>query len=253
MSLLDHNTKSANGVYYLTEEKDSFSSCYIKVRDIEKRVYSDEIVAQLPFVNKNHHYYKEWKLRQKSTKRIVNYLSKKKMPLKILDLGCGNGWFSNQLSKIPNSEIYAVDINHIELEQAARVFQVSNLKFIYADIFSTEAEVLNNFDIVTVNSCFQYFNNAENITTTLKNKLKLGGELHILDSPFYASNEVSNAKKRTKNYYQKLGVPEMADHYFHHEIEALDNFEIMYQPKTSIINKLLKGKDSPFMWLKLLK
>ncbi|WP_299438747.1 methyltransferase domain-containing protein [uncultured Aquimarina sp.] len=247
------NIKKHNEVYFITGKKETFSSAYIQVRNKEERIYTDQIVKLLPEVSKDHRYYNEWKLRQKSTKRIVDYLTNKNKPLKILDLGCGNGWFSNQLSKIPKSEIYAVDINQIELEQAARVFQVSNLKFIYADIFSSETGVLHDFDIITVNSCIQYFKDLDTILDKLKNKLKLNGELHIIDSPFYKKTEIELARNRTKVYYKNLGVPQMINHYFHHEIEALDNFEIMYQPKKVIINKFLRRKDSPFMWCKFIK
>ncbi|KAA1244133.1 trans-aconitate 2-methyltransferase [Aquimarina sp. RZ0] len=253
MSLLDNSIKPDNGVYHLTEKKDVFSSLYITVRELEKRVYSDDIVMQLPLVSQHHHYYKEWQLRQKSTKRIVDYLTKKNIPLKILDLGCGNGWFSYQLSLIPNSEVYAVDVNDVELTQASRVFKQNNLQFIYADIFAQEVKVLTDFDIVTVNSCIQYFENLPTIVNRLQNLLKKGGELHIWDSPFYESVQISNAQKRTKTYYQNLGVPEMVNHYFHHSIEELKNFEVLYKYKRNLLNKILNEKDSPFCWFRYVK
>ncbi|MDH7448057.1 methyltransferase domain-containing protein [Aquimarina sp. 2201CG14-23] len=243
------NSTKQNGIYYVTEKKDIFSSVYITVRDKEQRIYDDHIVARLPKVLSNHKYYNEWKLRQKSTKRIVDYLTEKNTSLKILDLGCGNGWFSNQLSKTPNSDIYAIDINHTELEQAARVFQSSNLKFIYADIFSSETDNLQDFDIITVNSCIQYFEDLEKILSRLKSKLNSTGELHIIDSPFYKKSEITLARNRTTTYYKNLGVPKMIHHYFHHEIEGLQGFEILYNPRKKIMDKLLRREDSPFMWL----
>ena len=245
------NIKKHKGVYYITQKQDNFSSIYINVRKKEERIYIDEIVKRLPKVAKTHRYFKEWKLREKSTKRIVNYLTQKEKPLKILDLGCGNGWFSNQLLSIPNSEIFAIDVNEIELEQAARVFKKPNLTFIYTDIFFSEVSILEGFDIITINSCIQYFKNIEEILNQLKSKLKPGGELHILDSPFYQSSEIQNAKERTVAYYKNLGVPEMAENYFHHKIENLKGFDILYQPKKSIVNRIIGKKDSPFMWLKL--
>lgn len=239
-----------NGVYYITEKQDVFSSIYIDVRKKEQRIYPDKIVESLPEIKANHKYYQEWKLRQKSTNRIINYLTDKNKPLKILDIGCGNGWFSNQLSSISNSKIFAIDVNEIELEQGARVFKKPNLKFIYADIFSVETNILEDFDIITVNSCIQYFENLEEILSCLKNKLKPDGELHIIDSPFYKASEIAAAKKRTKNYYKSIGVPDMAAHYFHHTIEDIPEITIMHKPDNSLFSKLVKKKDSPFMWLK---
>ncbi|MCL6294424.1 class I SAM-dependent methyltransferase [Jejuia spongiicola] len=243
------NIKKNKGVYYITKKQNVFSTTYIDVRKKEERVYTDEVVKLLPKITKTNRYFLEWKLRQKSTKRIIDYLISKNKPLKILDIGCGNGWFSNQLSLIKNTTIYALDINDIELEQAARVFQKSNLKFIYADIFASETDILQDFDIITVNSCIQYFENSEKTLNLLKRKLKLNGELHILDSPFYKSSEVQKAKERTEVYYKNLGVPKMINNYFHHRVESLIGFEVLYSPKKIITNKLLRKKDSPFMWL----
>ncbi|MBQ4821770.1 methyltransferase domain-containing protein [Aquimarina sp. MMG016] len=253
MSLLKTNIKKENGVYYLTQKRNDFSNLYIQVRDLEKRVYADQIVKQLPSVSKNHHYYDEWKLRQKSTQRIITYLKNLNRPIKILDLGCGNGWFSYQLSLIPDSEVLGVDVNDIELEQAVRVFDKPNLHFIYADIFSEGVEILEDFDIVTVNSCIQYFEDLEHILSRLKSLLKEQGELHLLDSPFYKLNEIEPARKRTITYYQKLGVPEMVNHYFHHSFNKISEFEILYKHKKSILNKILGKKDSPFMWYRFIK
>lgn len=112
-----------NGVHFLSELQEQFSTIYLDVRDKEERLYTDEVTAQLPYVSKSQPYYKEWNMRQKSTKRVKSYLIKKSRPLKILDLGCGNGWFSNQLSEIPNTEVYGIDVNDVELEQAARLFK----------------------------------------------------------------------------------------------------------------------------------
>lgn len=247
------NVEKHKDVYYVTKKQEEFSSTYIDVREKEERVYTDKVVKELPVIAKAHHYYKEWKLRQKSTKRIIEYLIAKNESLKILDLGCGNGWFSNQLSQIPSSEIFAVDVNALELEQAARVFKKSNLKFIYADIFSSKMDILQDFDIITVNSCFQYFENSKKTLNRLKEKLKPDGELHIVDSPFYKASEIKEAKERTRIYYENIGVPEMTNNYFHHKVECLRGFEILYQPKKNITKRILGKKDSPFMWLKWIK
>ena len=153
------SVEKTKGIFYITEKHKNYADSYLKVREKEGRIYEDSVVALLPNVTKTHHYYREWKLRQQSTNRILNYLKDKKQPLKILDLGCGNGWFSYHLSLLPNTEVFAVDLNALELEQAARVFQKENLYFIYADIFSKKAKILNEFDIITVNSCIQYFRN----------------------------------------------------------------------------------------------
>lgn len=241
-----------NGVYYVTENQKESSSDYILVREKEGRIYSDQVVQLLPEVPKTHRYYKEWRLRQRSTDRIITYLQKKNRTLKILDLGCGNGWFSNHLTSIQKSEVIAVDINDVELIQAARVFQNQNLIFIYADIFSPNSEVLSGFDIITMNSCIQYFSNLGDTIQILLSKLNPNGELHLLDSPLYKTRELNDAKQRTELYYSQLGVPNMAGAYFHHDEHEVKEFEFMYRPKNRLLSRIFR-KDSPFPWLKLVR
>ncbi|MGB0883640.1 MAG: hypothetical protein ACPGTG_02870, partial [Flavobacteriales bacterium] len=93
-----------NGLCFLTEEKDEHSALYLKVRQAEHRVLSDEQVSKLPKTEKNYSLAKDWKLRTNTLHRFTTYLNKSKKPLTILEIGCGNGWFSHQLSLLPNAK-----------------------------------------------------------------------------------------------------------------------------------------------------
>src|SRR5215218_10047902 len=99
-----------------------FEQAYISLRGKEGRIYSDEQVSELPQVTDDHLYKKEWDVRKASCKRLIEYLQKKEGPLKILEIGCGNGWLANQLATLEGASVKGVDINWIELDQAARVF-----------------------------------------------------------------------------------------------------------------------------------
>ena len=168
-------------------------------------------------------------------------------------MGCGNGWFSHHLSLIPNTEVHAVDLNISELQQAARIFKKEGLHFIYADIFSKEADILHSFDVITVNSCIQYFSDIQAVIEVLTSKLTDSGELHILDSPFYKETEKAGAKERTSRYYKKVGVPEMAAHYFHHSLTDLERYDVLYQPKQTVLNRMLRKRINPFSWIRITK
>ncbi len=239
-----HKTK--NNVTYLTKEENGFSSQYLDVRHKEGRVLSDEEVFILPEVLKNNINGREWLLRKKASKRFVDYLNTRPNN-SILDVGCGNGWFSNLIT-INNNSVVGIDINVTELEQAARVFKKENLQFVYGDIFKIDEVFKNKFDIIVLNASIQYFENFNALITKLKTFLNPKGEIHIIDSPFYNDRELSNAKKRTEDYYGQLGFPEMAKYYFHHSIENLKDFKIMYSPKNDFRNKFFGAKDSPFLW-----
>jgi len=226
-----------------------FEAKYIALRRKENRVYSDAEVAQLPDIDVQHPHYKEWMIRRASAKKLINYLKKKNKPLKILEVGCGNGWLSNQLSGIENSEVTGLDINAEELKQAKRVFNNNRqLKFVYGEIGSYSPSVCK-FDEIIFAASIQYFQSLKEIIRVCLNMLEQSGEVHIIDSPFYSKEEAVAAKKRTKDYYIMLGFPEMADYYFHHDIDELQsyNFKIIYKP--SIIRNKLFRNNSPFPWL----
>ena len=243
--------RKVNKVGYLTPEKGSFSSLYLQVRKLEKRVLTDNQLRSLPKLAPGNSHFKEWQLRQKSTTRFIAYLEKKDKPLKILDLGCGNGWFTHKMAQIAEENVVlGLDINIPELEQAAKVFEKSNLQFGYGNIEELSSQFKNTFDLITINAAMQYFNNCTAILKLLKSFLTPSGEIHIIDSPFYEMSEISDAKERTLNYYSELGFPEMAKFYYHHNKKDVEEFEVLYSPKKSFINKLSRRKESPFPWLK---
>ena len=240
------NTHIKNNVIYLTEETNTFSDIYIAIRDKEQRVLTDEQVSVLPYLK--HH---EWKFREKSTERFMRYIASKKEALNILDVGCGNGWFTNTIATVSDkNQVIGLDINREELEQATRIFKRKNLQFVYGDIFKIENTFKQQFDIITLNSCVQYFPDFKALFSTLKSFLKSNGEIHIIDSPFYKKDQIADAKERTLAYYTALGCPEMTFNYFHHSTDDIHEFESLYTNKNKLLNKILNKKDSPFPWFR---
>lgn len=247
MIFKDH-IRQKNGVFLASKPTNDFSDAYIKVRQNEGRIYSDDELTGLPQIATNHRHADEWKLRQKSARRFADYLEKNKQDALLLEIGCGNGWFTRWCAKHVKTAV-GIDVNHQELEQAARVFESNNIHFAYWNIFS-DNPFNAKFDVIVLNAVIQYFPNFEKLLSCLKKHLSPGGEIHILDSPFYQANAVDLAKQRTQAYYQKAGVPEMAEHYFHHSIDAISDFEVLYQPSQNKLKRLIKGKDMPFGWYK---
>lgn len=244
--------KTVNGVVRISEVDESFERLYLQVRKKENRIYSDDEIKLLPYASKINPHKNEWALRTKSFLRFKEYLSQKKSRLNILDLGCGNGWLAGQFVKDFDHNYFCVDVNLTELEQAARVFENENIKFIYSDIFATTFPA-NTFDIVIINSALQYFQNISVLLKELFFISKTYGEIHIIDTPFYDQNELMQAKNRTLKYYTSLGFPEMAGKYFHHTLEDFRylRYSYIYNPD-SFKNKLSKfvfDQDSPFPWL----
>ena len=225
---------------------------YLRVREKEGRLYSDEVVARLPLVTDGHPLANEWRARSASASRLTRYLSRRPKPLTILELGCGNGWLSNFMSK-SGHRVVGVDKNLYELKQAARVFSSnSNLSFLAADIFSAPFAP-ETFDVILLASAIQYFRNLPELLTTVLRYLKPQGEIHIMDSPLYADAEITDAVHRSQQYYSSLGFPEMAGQYFHHRESDVRIFDPqwLYRPRPRLPRwkRFLRSFDSPFPWI----
>lgn len=228
---------------------DMFSDSYTKIRKKEGRMYNDAELLKLPSIGAGHMFYKEWLIRKQSCKKLLHYIKRQKTVQNILEVGCGNGWLAAQLAAIKNVDVTGLDINTIELQQAAAVFShLPNLRFLNGDITN---KVLSDkkFDIIIFAASVQYFDSLKKIFNTALEHLTLQGEIHIIDTKFYPLHEAILAQQRTKKYYKELGFAEMEAHYFHHTFEELNVFQykILYNP-SSLFNKILFSKN-PFPWI----
>jgi ubiquinone/menaquinone biosynthesis C-methylase UbiE len=236
-----------NDVYYHSRPDLSLSDSYLVVREKENRMLEDEVVKTLPNMSKQSPYCAEWNKRKDTLQRFEKYL-KNKNTERIVEIGCGNGWFTNFLSN-HCKEAIGQDINCTELEQASRIFKKSNLAFVYSsDIVSLLQD--QKVDLIIFNASIQYFEKVEMLLAQLKKSLHKQGEIHVLDSFIYKNkNDAMAAKERSGNYYKEIGVREMSDKYFHHTIEQFDGFEIKYQPSAFFLKKVIQPHASPFSWL----
>ena len=225
---------------------------YRRVRNKEGRIYSDQIVAHLPVLPDDHPQKVEWLARANSAHRLLRYIRKLSPPLHILELGCGNGWLSHQISAIPGVCLWGLDRKGFELTQAARVFGSLTTGFLIADIYQPSFSS-NSFDLIILASVIQYFPDLAELIQNLRKLLTQRGEIHVLDSPFYAQGELISARERTLAYYASLGFPEMADYYFHHAPSELADFSVhwLYRPSgwQARFFRLFGKHTSPFPWL----
>jgi SAM-dependent methyltransferase len=228
---------------------ENFEDIYLRLRQKEGRIYTDEEVLLLPKVNPSHRYYKEWQVREDSCKRLLNYLKEKNESLEILEVGCGNGWLSAKLKTMIGSDVTGIDVNKYELQQAKRVFvNIPDLEF-YECSIGDEVLKSRKFGVIVFAASIQYFSSLDKILRTAIGLLKKDGEIHILDSHFYKQDKLAAARLRSKEYFDEMGFPEMTDHYHHHSIDDLRTFDhrILYKPGT-IVNFLKKNRN-PFQWI----
>ena len=107
----------------------------------------------------------------------------------------------------------------------------------------------NSFDCIVFAASIQYFPSLQEIISSALSLLKTNGELHILDTPFYKQTDIEAAKKRTTDYYNSMGFPEMALHYFHHGWQAMEKFDyqLLYNP--AALQHFFSTTKNPFPWL----
>lgn len=229
-----------------------FEKNYLSLRKKENRVYTDDEVAQLPFIKKSHPHFNEWQVRKQSAVKLFHYLQQKNKSLKILEAGCGNGWLTNFLSGVKDSFVIGLDINFTELKQAAHVFKKNNINFVY-DELSGDILTAIKFDIVVFAASAQYFASLHSIISMILPLLNEKGEIHFIDTNFYSPENVVSAQKRSEVYYSGMGFPGLTHYYHHHCMSELESFDmdILYDP-TSVKNIFRKNKN-PFPWVRIRK
>ena len=227
--------------------ENEFEKIYISLRKKEGRILNEDLIAKLPIVPAGHPLYKEWKIRKRSSRKLLYHIRKSPQLSNILEVGCGNGWLTALLATVARGEVCGIDVNRIELRQARKIFSPGkrNLNFLYGDICSgILAE--KKFDLIVFAASIQYFRSLKDIVNTALQHLTLQGEIHILDSIFYSPQELALAKNRSKKYFTELGFPAMSKFYFHHGLKELKpfNYSVLHDPHTWM-NRLFHRKN-PF-------
>ncbi|MES2557644.1 MAG: methyltransferase domain-containing protein [Bacteroidota bacterium] len=246
--MIDYLPEPQNGVHYLTPPKTAFEEVYIRLRTKEQRVHDDAFVRQLPAVPDSHPHVREWNMRRKTQERFCAFLATKNKPT-VLDIGCGNGWFTAKIAPYA-SDIAGVDVGEEELEQAARCFGNESVKFVCCSdlLLLPEAQ----FDCITFNASIQYFEPSEAFWKSLFRLLKPGGEIHLLDSPIYQSTDQNGARERSANYFNEQQEPAAQGYYFHLTWDDLPaSYTVRYRPGNRLF-RLFKS-DSPFPWVVIKK
>ena len=232
------------GVFFLTEPKVVFEEIYVHVRTQENRLLEDEIVQQLPFVSTDHPYHDEWQKREATLSQFMHHLKQHK-PTKVLDIGCGNGWFTHHISTLATTT-FGMDVGTQELEQAVRCFGNDATQFVCCSDWSLLPD--NTFDLITFNASLQYFELNEAFWKQLYRCLTPSGVIHILDTPFYKQQEIASAKQRSKSYFSKMKA-EAAINYYHHSCwnDLPKQAKVFY--RFSRWKKWLRKNNSPFPWI----
>lgn len=235
-------------VTYLDTPSAEFESEYIRLRQTEGRLLSDAAILSLPEMHTGP-LAPEWALRRDTCRRFAQYLLQTQLGGPLLDLGCGNGWFTRWLYAHTHLPVHGVDINQTELETANRLFGNEYVSFFYADIFQHAPAAA--YPLVVINAAVQYFPDLSALIVRLRSLMAPGGEIHVLDSPFYSNaEEASAARKRTDAYYRGQNAHALTAYYHHHTFQAVSALggEVLYHPLRGLRAKLVRR--SPFPWIR---
>ena len=162
-----------------------------------------------------------------------------------------NGLKVSHIRDVPEWSTPVRALHLTELQQAARVFNDDpNLNFIHGDIRFGVLDDLR-FDYIVFAATIQYFPSLKKILHLALSYLKPGGEIHVIDSHLYKTEEMETQKKRTLAYYTSLGYPEMADFYYHHSLTDLRSFhhDVLHSPH-SVMSRFL-GLRNPWPWVRV--
>lgn len=212
----------------------TFTDQYIDVRSREGRLYSDDEVRSLPDIVNNHAYADEWHARSATLAWIVRHYAAR-APTHILDVGCGNGWASQRMATALHTAVTGIDINHVELDQAKRVFgDIPQLDFQLLDP-AADTLPIGPFDLITILSAIQYFAKPRELLQRLLPLLNPSGHILIADSPIYTNQGAAKAKDRSEAYYRQLGCETFAHQYHHHLWSDFAGYEmeIRHDPRST--------------------
>jgi ubiquinone/menaquinone biosynthesis C-methylase UbiE len=110
----------------------------------------------------------------------------------------------------------------------------------------------HKFQMITFCGAFHYFQDPHAILNRCIQLLSPGGEIHVIDSPFYTDRTQHQAREKSRLYFKQMGQGTLAGYFHHHTLAFLDKYshQLMYKP-SFLKRKLLRQTDSPFLWIKI--
>jgi SAM-dependent methyltransferase len=170
---------------------DRFRRDYGAHRAAEGRGYSGEELLALPYLTRGR-WAKQWSVRARSfdafVARVVVPLRRAAgRPLQVIDLGAGNGWLSYRLA-LGGDACTAIDIRDDDVDGlgAAAALQRHAPFACLPASFDALPVADGVADIAVFNAALHYSTDLAATLREAKRAVRSGGEIVILDSPFYA-------------------------------------------------------------------
>lgn len=125
-----------------------------------------------------------WLPHKKTYEFAVKFCNKKI----VLDVGCGQGWGTNLISKCAK-KITGVDIDEEAIEFASNKFKKNNLKFVKQNLLEVSGNKLGEVDVVLCFQVIEHLEKPEEMLLKIKQIIKNKGIL-ILSTPNKLSEHI---------------------------------------------------------------
>jgi SAM-dependent methyltransferase len=168
-----------------------FAEDYAAHRQAEGRGYEGDALLALPYVRAGS-LARQWAVRSRTfdafVSRVLGPMSAIGQPLKLLDLGAGNGWLSYRVA-MAGHHATALDIrgDGIDGLGASGLFLQRTGGRMRTTVapFENIPEPDGAFDIAVFNASLHYATDLAAVLAEAARVVRPGGQLTILDSPFY--------------------------------------------------------------------
>jgi SAM-dependent methyltransferase len=189
------------------EHLQNFIDDYLTVRRAEGwGADRADYYRSLPHVDKDHPQRAIWRIRKQNFERLIALIGNSE-PSKILDIGAGNGWLTNQLAKRGHT-VAALDILDDRLDGLGAKVNFTSHFDAYQANFDRLPFDGDQFDWVIFNAALHYTANIHQTLRGAKHVLKQRGRLAVMDSPVYS--DVNSGRQmiaeREALYAQKYGI-----------------------------------------------
>jgi SAM-dependent methyltransferase len=190
--------------------RNRFLADYAKIRHAEGRGSTDaEYYRELPYRDLSGKNAAQWRIRARSFQHfehgILRDMERESgCPLRVLDVGAGNGWMSWRLA-LRRHRVVALDIFRDERDGLGALPQYPLPLAGVAAEFDSLPFGAASFDAVIFNSSFHYSSDYRRTLSEARRCLRPSGRLVIMDSPLYecaAHGEMMRAERQEQ--FEKL-------------------------------------------------
>ncbi len=221
-------------------------------RKKDNRLWSDVEAEELPKTFFYNLHQAEWKEKSSLAQSLLSYFHHPdRLQSSILEVGCGCGWLSAALAKNHDGPVNGLDIDGVSINQAKKLFQAKNLRFVEANFFDP-AMPQASFDQLIVMDALMWFPSIPQVIDQAIKYLRPGGEIHFLHHAFLPEKQLASAREKLQGYFQEKQMEAAFDQVHLHSQQELAAYPFERMIRPSWWGGLMRPQqESPWLRLKL--